>query len=200
MSCNLFLVTMNIFHILPEITATNISSTPSINLISAYPGNNTARFQEISKSVSHASTTEEKISKEFMFCKTNLTARNYVTYMMRLDLCSFVEGRNLVEAECRNTSYKLILETYEYFELVHLKFCNEEAFNAVCGWPSLAREERYGTAGLIKWWITYNNLTMSTALSEQKNKIDHRTTRVSVSKSFCRQISAYFKTLTDRYG
>ena len=115
MSCNLFLVTMNIFHILPEITATNISSTPSINLISAYPGNNTARFQEISKSVSHASTTEEKISKEFMFCKTNLTARNYVTYMMRLDLCSFVEGRNLVEAEYRNTSHKLILETYQHF-------------------------------------------------------------------------------------
>jgi len=196
MSCNLFLVMTTIFHILPEITATNISSTPSINLISAHFGNNTTRFPEISKSVSHA---EQKISKEFMFCKTNQTARNYVTYMMRLHLCSFVEGRNLVEAECRNTSNKLILETYEYFELVHLKFCNEEAFNTLCGWPSLSREERYSTAGLIKWWIMYNNLTMSTALSEQKNKIDHRTMRVSVSKSFCRQISIYFKTLTDEY-
>jgi len=50
-----------------------------------------------------------------MFCKTNLTARNYVTYMMRLHLCSLVEGRNLVEAEYRNTSHKLILETYEHF-------------------------------------------------------------------------------------
>ena len=120
----------------------------------------------------------------------------YMTYMMNLRLCNLLTNGHGFGEKCHNS---FIERLRGYHQLIHLKFCNESAYQDVCGTSDLESPDQQNFTAILIWWTSYNEVTVPANDLRREIGGNMEKNVKENNRKFCFYIESYFNTLVKGY-